>query len=102
MIAWHRKYKDQGLVVVGVHTPELEQERWLPNVKKAVAEMGIEYPVAIDNDYAAWNRYHNEAWPAFYLVDAEGRIVYSVYGEHNYSATEQKIRELLEAEPQRH
>lgn len=95
MIAWHKKYKDQGLVVVGIHTPELPQERSLSNVKKAVGQLGIEFPVAIDNDEAAWDRYHNEAWPAFYLIDTEGRITYSIYGEHNYAATEHKIQELL-------
>ena len=64
-------------------------------MKKAVAQLGIEYPVALDNDYAAWNRYHNEAWPTFYLIDAEGRIVYTHVGEGEYDRTERKIQQLL-------
>ena len=97
MKAWHKKYADEGLVVVGVHAPELEFERPAANVRKAVAELGISYPVALDNDYACWKRYQNRYWPAFYLIDAEGRIVYQAIGEHDYAVTEKKIQALLAA-----
>ena len=78
--AWHEKYNRQGLVIIGVHTPEFERERKLENVQKAVRDLGITYPVALDNDYAAWRRYQNRYWPTFYLIDAEGRIVYTAVG----------------------
>ena len=93
--AWHKKYAGDGLVVVGVHAPELEFERLAANVRKAVAELGISFPVALDNDYACWKRYQNRYWPAFYLIDAEGRIVYQAIGEHDYGVTEKRIQELL-------
>lgn len=96
MNAWHQKYKDRGLVVIGIHTPEWERERSLKNVTKAVAELGIEFPVALDNDYAAWKRFKNEYWPAYYLIDPQGRIVYSAVGEHDYRRTEERIRQLLD------
>jgi len=95
--AWHKKYAGEGLVVVGVHAPELEFERPAANVRKAVAELGISYPVALDNDYACWKRYQNRYWPAFYLIDAAGRIVYQAIGEHDYAVTEKKIQALLAA-----
>ena len=93
--AWHKKYAGDGLVVVGVHAPELEFERLAANVRKAVAELGISFPVALDNDYACWKRYQNRYWPAFHLIDAEGRIVYQAIGEHDYGVTEKRIQELL-------
>lgn len=94
--AWHEKYAGQGLVIVGVHTPELAAERSPAHVRKAVAELGIKYPVALDNDYATWKRYHNHYWPAIYLIDAQGKIVYTTVGEGYYDRTEARIRELLE------
>ncbi len=86
---------NEGLAVVGIHTPEFDAERRLANVKKAVAELGLGFPIALDNDYAAWNRYNNYAWPTMYLIDAEGRIVYMHVGEGDYARTEQRIQQLL-------
>ncbi|MFQ5724548.1 MAG: redoxin domain-containing protein [Terriglobia bacterium] len=93
---WHRRYAEQGLVIVGLHSPEFDFERPLENVARAVEELGIEYPVALDNDFAAWRRYRNQYWPAMYLVDSEGRIVYQAIGEGSYARTERKIQELLQ------
>jgi thiol-disulfide isomerase/thioredoxin len=92
---WNQKYKDQGLVVVGVHTPEYPFERQTDNVTAAVKRLGITYPVAQDNRYATWNAYDNQYWPAFYLVDKKGRVVYTHFGEGDYNATETKIKALL-------
>ncbi|WP_140726639.1 thioredoxin family protein [Pseudomonas sp. Hp2] len=92
---WHEKYRDQGLVVVGVHTPEYGYERKLENLQAAVARFSIGYPVAQDNGYQTWNAYRNQYWPALYLIDQEGRIVYQHFGEGGYDATEARIRELL-------
>src|SRR3954447_8774064 len=78
--AWADKYKDQGLVVVGVHTPEFPFERNTENVRRAVQEMGIVYPVAVDSDHAIWRAFDNQYWPALYLVDAQGRIRYHYFG----------------------
>jgi thiol-disulfide isomerase/thioredoxin len=92
---WHQKYKDQGLVVVGVHTPEYGFERNLNNLKTAVQRNGITFPVAQDNRYATWSAYNNQFWPAFYLVDKRGEVVYSHFGEGDYAQTEAVIRKLL-------
>jgi len=92
---WHERYRDQGLVVIGVHTPEYDEERSTANVRRAIERFGIAYPVAQDNEYATWNAYGNRFWPAMYLVDRDGRIVYRHYGEGDYEAAEQRIRELL-------
>ncbi|HSX60267.1 MAG TPA: thioredoxin family protein [Tahibacter sp.] len=92
---WHANYRDKGLVVVGVHTPEYDDDKPLANVKAAVERFGITYAVAQDNDYATWNAYGNRFWPALYLIDREGRIVHRHYGEGGYDVTESKIRELL-------
>ncbi|HEV3427677.1 MAG TPA: thioredoxin family protein [Paraburkholderia sp.] len=92
---WYSRYRDKGLVVVGVHTPELPFERNTDNLKKAVARFGIEYPVAQDNSYATWNAYNNQYWPAQYLIDKNGKLVYSHFGEGDYDQTEQTIRGLL-------
>jgi thiol-disulfide isomerase/thioredoxin len=93
--AWNQKYKDQGLVVVGVHTPEYPFERNTDNVKTAIKRLGITYPVAQDNGYKTWNAYNNQYWPAFYLVDKKGRVVYTHFGEGDYEQTEAKIKSLL-------
>jgi thiol-disulfide isomerase/thioredoxin len=93
--SWHEKYAKDGLVVIGVHTPELEYERKPENVKKYITERKIRYPVVLDSDYVAWNRFQNEYWPTLYLLDAEGRIVYTAVGEGNYDRTEARLRELL-------
>ena len=93
---WHQRYKDQGLTVVGVHTPEYGYERILGNVQSAVKRFGIEYPVAQDNGFQTWNAYNNRYWPALYLVDRDGRVVYRHFGEGNYAITEAKIQQLLQ------
>ncbi len=92
---WHEAYKDKGLVVVGVHTPEFPFERLTPNVQQAIERYGITYPVAQDNRYATWKTYNNIYWPAFYLVDKQGRIVYTHFGEGRYQETEAAIQKLL-------
>ncbi len=92
---WYDTYKDQGLVVVGVHTPEFAFEKDPGNVADAIKHFGIHYPVAQDNNYATWNAYSNQYWPAEYLVDKNGDIVYIHFGEGNYDHTENAIRTLL-------
>jgi thiol-disulfide isomerase/thioredoxin len=92
---WHERYKDQGLVVVGVHTPEYGHERVLGNLEAAVKRFGIGYPVAQDNGYKTWNAFGNRYWPALYLIDQDGRIVYRHFGENDYDITEANIRQLL-------
>lgn len=93
--AWAEKYKDKGLVVVGVHAPEFAFEKQVDNVKKAVADLKLGYPVAIDNDYAIWRAFGNQYWPAHYFIDAEGRIRHHHFGEGSYEESEQVIKELL-------
>lgn len=79
--SWHEKYAKQGLVVIGVHSPEFDFERKTENVQNSLRELGITYPVVLDNDFTTWNRYQNRYWPTFYLIDAAGRIVYTAAGE---------------------
>jgi cytochrome c biogenesis protein CcdA/thiol-disulfide isomerase/thioredoxin len=93
--AWAEKYKDQGLVVIGVHAPEFAFEKKIDNVKKAISDFKIGYPVAIDNDYRIWRAFNNSYWPASYLIDAKGNIRYHHFGEGNYGRTEQAIQDLL-------
>ncbi len=92
---WNAKYKDKGLVIIGVHTPEFEFEKNSTNVKKAIADFKIEYPVMQDNDYVTWNAYSNRYWPAHYLIDKNGKVRDEHFGEGAYDETEQKIQELL-------
>ncbi|WP_114812589.1 thioredoxin family protein [Paraburkholderia kururiensis] len=92
---WNEKYRNQGLAVIGVHTPEYPFERDTGNVKTAISRFGISYPVAQDNEYATWNAWGNQYWPAFYLVDRKGRIVYSHFGEGDYAQTEAAIQHAL-------
>ncbi len=92
---WYDTYKDSGFVVVGVHTPEFPFEKNTANVADAIRRFNIHYPVAQDNDYATWNAFKNEYWPAEYLIDRDGKIVYEHSGEGNYDHTENAIRELL-------
>lgn len=92
---WHVRYGEQGLVIVGVHTPELDEEYIPSNVEKAIERLGIAYPVVLDNDYKTWNAYRNQYWPALYLVDRQGNVVYRHYGEGDYDVTEREIRRLL-------
>jgi thiol-disulfide isomerase/thioredoxin len=96
---WHAQYRDQGLVVVGVHTPEYGYEKKLDNLRAAVQRFGITYPVAQDNAYETWNAFGNRYWPALYLIDQQGRIVYQHFGEGSYDATEARIQQLLAAMP---
>ena len=93
--AWAEKYRDQGLVVIGVHTPEFEFEKNVDNVRGAVKEMRVTYPVAIDSGYAVWRAFSNNAWPAVYLLDAEGRVRYRHFGEGDYERMERTIQQLL-------
>ncbi|KAG1255232.1 hypothetical protein G6F68_010476 [Rhizopus microsporus] len=92
---WERRYRDHGLVVIGVHTPEFPFERSTPNVQKALERFKITYPVAQDNRYATWEAYRNQYWPAVYLIDKQGQIVYRHFGEGNYAETEAEIQRLL-------
>ncbi|MGN6740247.1 thioredoxin family protein [Dyella sp.] len=89
------KYRDQGLVVVGVHTPELDAERDTGNLLAAVKRLGITFPVAQDNDHATWNAWHNQYWPAQYVIDRQGRVVYTHIGEGGYDAIENAVRSQL-------
>ena len=93
--AWYARYRADGLVVIGVHTPEFAFEHVISNVKAAAAQLGVRYPIAIDNNYATWDAYGNEGWPADYLVDGTGELRYSALGEGDYGATESLIRKLL-------
>jgi len=93
--AWHRQYAKDGLVVVGVHTPEYESEKVDANVDAAVKRLQIEYAVAQDNDYRTWDAYANRYWPVLYLIDRDGRVVYRHIGEGGYADTEARIRALL-------
>jgi thiol-disulfide isomerase/thioredoxin len=93
--AWAEKYKDHGLVVIGVHTPEFAFERKVSNVQAAVADLKIGYPVAIDSDYAIWRSFDNEYWPAHYFIDAQGRRRYHHFAEGHYDESERVIQLLL-------
>lgn len=93
--AWAEKYKDHGLVVIGVHAPEFAFERNVDNVRRAAAELKVRYPIAIDNDYAVWRAFKNQYWPAFYFIDAQGRIRHHEFGEGGYQESEIIIRQLL-------
>jgi cytochrome c biogenesis protein CcdA/thiol-disulfide isomerase/thioredoxin len=93
--AWAEKYAAQGLVVIGVHAPEFAFEKSVGNVRRAVADLTIGYPVAIDNDYAIWRAFKNEYWPAHYVIDAQGRIRHHYFGEGDYDGSERVIQQLL-------
>ncbi len=93
--AWNEKYRDQGLMIIGVHAPEFTFEKDAHNVEQAIRDLGITYPVAMDNQYAIWNAYKNEYWPAHYLIDAQGRIRHQHFGEGAYQETELMIQTLL-------
>jgi thiol-disulfide isomerase/thioredoxin len=93
--AWAAKYRDLGLVVIGVHTPEFPFEREVDNVRKAAQDMRVEYPLALDSDYRVWSAFANRYWPALYLADAEGRIRYHHFGEGEYDEGEWMIQHLL-------
>ncbi len=92
---WDRKYREHGLVIIGVHSPEFEFEKKLDNVKDAIAQHGIKYPVALDNKFTTWLNFKNRYWPAHYLINKEGQVVYTHFGEGKYAVTENNIRYLL-------
>src|SRR4051812_19771707 len=93
--AWDERYRRDGLVIIGVHAPEFAFEREPDNVRKAVADLGIRYPVALDNGYAIWRAFKNNYWPAHYFIDAAGRLRYHHYGEGDYDGSERVIPQLL-------
>jgi thiol-disulfide isomerase/thioredoxin len=93
--AWAEKYKDRGLVVIGVHSPEFPVEKNLDNIRRAAQAMRIDYPIAVDSDFAIWRALNNEYWPAIYVADAKGRIRHHVFGEGEYEETERVIQQLL-------
>jgi thiol-disulfide isomerase/thioredoxin len=95
MNSWYEKYKDKGLTVIGLHTPEFSYEKKKQNVEDAMKQFGIEFPVVLDNNYETWNAYGNRFWPRRYLIDFEGNIVFDHIGEGKYKETEEKILELL-------
>lgn len=93
--AWAEKYQDNGLVVVGVHTPEFSFEKNLDNVRRAAKEERVDYPIAVDSDYAIWNAFDNHYWPALYFIDAQGHVRHHQFGEGDYDRAEQVIQQLL-------
>ena len=93
--AWAERYKKQGLVVIGVHAPEFAFEQNVDNVRRAAKDMRVEYPIAIDNDYAVWRAFKNQYWPALYFVDAQGHIRHHQFGEGQYDRSEEVIQRLL-------
>jgi len=93
--AWAERYRGDGLVVLGVHTPEFDVERDLDNVRRAVKDLRVDYPVVIDNDYVIWDAFGNRYWPALYFVDAQGRIRHHRFGEGDYEQSEAIIQRLL-------
>ncbi len=93
--AWAEKYKNQGLVVIGVHAPEFTFEKSINNVRWAVKEMRIDYPVAVDNDHTIWRAFRNQYWPALYFIDSQGRVRHHHFGEGSYEQSEMIIQELL-------
>jgi len=95
LTSWHEKYVDDGLVIIGLHTPEFEFEKDYDNVLRAVEKWGVKYPVVLDNDFSTWQSYNNRYWPRKYLIDIDGFIVYDHIGEGSYDVTEAKIVELL-------
>jgi thiol-disulfide isomerase/thioredoxin len=96
--AWEERYRDRGLVVVGAHAPEFGFEHDLENVQRATRELGVGYPVVLDNEFTIWRSFENHYWPAVYLVDGEGKIGFHHFGEEAYEETEQAIQQLLGVE----
>ena len=93
--SWHERYYDKGLTVIGVHSPEFDDERKVENLRREVTSLGIRYAVVTDNDYQTWNAYHVEAWPTTFLLDKQGRIRWMHEGEGDYDKAEQLIQKLL-------
>jgi thiol-disulfide isomerase/thioredoxin len=95
---WDERYRDKGLTIVGVHSPELEEERQIENVRRETASLGIRYPVVTDNDYKTWRAYNVNGWPTVYILDKQGRIRWSHVGEGDYDEAESVIKSLLAEE----
>ena len=95
IVGWDKKYRDKGLSIVSVHTPEFESDKRIASIQNAIKKHGILYPVAVDNEAKTWDAYHNNCWPAFYFVNKKGQVVKAICGEHNYTATERYIAQLL-------
>lgn len=93
--AWNQKYRDKGLVIIGVHAPEFEFEKSPQNVERAVHKWHVDYPVALDNSLTTWKNFNNRYWPAHYLINQQGQVVYTHFGEGSYDVTENNIRQLL-------
>ena len=93
--AWSEKYRDKGLVVIGVHSPEFSFEKNINNVRWAVKEMRVDYPVAVDSEHVIWRDFKNQYWPALYFIDAQGRVRHHHFGEGAYEQSEMVIQELL-------
>ena len=93
--SWHDRYQDKGLTVIGVHSPEFDEERKVENLRSEVTSLGIRYAVVTDNDYQTWNAYHVEAWPTTFLLDKQGRIRWRHEGEGGYDEAERLIQKLL-------
>lgn len=96
---WDAQYRDQGLTIIGVHTPELDFERDIDQLRREVAGLGINYPVVTDQDYSTWKAYGVEAWPTVFLLDKQGRVRWTHVGEGYYDETEEVIKKLLAEEP---
>ena len=97
--AWDAKYRAAGLTIVGVHSPEFAFEHVVSNIRRAIEDQGIRYPVAVDNDLATWSAWGNQYWPAEYLIDRDGHVRYASFGEGDYDKTERAIRDLLGEPP---
>jgi len=93
--SWHDRYQDKGLTIIGVHSPEFDEERKVENLRREVTSLGIRYAVVTDNDYQTWSAYHVEAWPTSFLLDKQGRIRWMHQGEGNYDEAERLIQKLL-------
>jgi thiol-disulfide isomerase/thioredoxin len=93
--AWNTKYREYGLVVIGAHTPEFDFEHDLDNVRRAIKAMRVDYPIAVDNEYAIWNGFSNQYWPALYLIDAKGETRFTHFGEGAYDESEREIQKVL-------
>jgi thiol-disulfide isomerase/thioredoxin len=93
--SWHDRYQDKGLTVIGVHSPEFDEERKVENLRREVTSLGIRYAVITDNDYQTWNAYHVEAWPTTFLLDKQGRIRWMHEGEGDYDDAERLVQKLL-------
>ena len=98
---WDAQYRDKGLTIIGVHTPESDLERNINDVRREVGELGVKYPVVTDNDYSTWNAYKVEAWPTLFLLDKQGRVRWTHVGEGYYDQTEEVIKKLLAEEAPR-